>query len=101
MKRVVVSGLGCITPVGNDVRSFWQSLVEGRHGFREITKFDAGPMKVKIAAEVKDFDPELNIDKNEIKKTDLFAQYALAAAAQAMEDSGLYGQVEPGGWACI
>ena len=56
MKRVVVTGLGCITPVGNDVRSFWQSLVEGRHGFREITKYDAGSMKVK-GAEVKDFDP--------------------------------------------
>lgn len=96
MKRVVVTGLGCITPVGNDVRSFWQSLVEGRHGFREITKYDAGSMKVKVAAEVKDFDPGLYIDKNEVKKTDLFAQYALAAAAQAVEDSGLCEQVKPG-----
>lgn len=96
MKRVVVTGLGCITPVGNDVKSFWQSIIEGRHGFAKITKFDAGSMKVKIAAEVKNFDPGMYIDKNEIRKTDIFAQYAMAAAAQAIEDSGLDGQVEPG-----
>ena len=95
MKRVVVTGLGCITPVGNDVDSFWQNLVAGKHGFGPITKFDASEYKVRIAAEVKDFDPAAYIEKNEIRRTDLFAQYALAAAAQSVEDSGIVGNVEP------
>ena len=93
MKRVVVTGLGCITPVGNDVDAFWQSLIAGKHGFGEITKFDASDLKVKIAAEVKDFNPELYIEKSEIRKTDLFAQYALAAAAQAVEESGIINNI--------
>lgn len=95
MKRVVVTGIGCISPVGNDVATFWDSLVKGKHGFGSITKFDASDMKVKIAAEVKDFHPEEYIEKNEIRKTDLFAQYALAAAAQAVGESGIAGTVEP------
>jgi len=96
IKRVVVTGLGCITPVGNDVSTFWQALTAGKHGFGEITRFDASGLKVRIAAEVKDFNPEDYIEKSEIRKTDIFAQYALAAAAQAVKDSGIAGNIEPG-----
>lgn len=97
MKRVAVTGLGCITPVGNDIMTFWDNLIGGRHGFGKITRFDAVGMnmKVKIAAEVKDFDPAHYIGKNEIKRTDLYAQYAIAAATQAVDDSGIIGVVEP------
>ncbi|HWQ50288.1 MAG TPA: beta-ketoacyl-ACP synthase II [Terriglobales bacterium] len=95
MKRVAVTGLGCITPVGNDVASFWDSLTGGRHGFAPITRFDTSDMKVKLAAEVKDFTPERYIEKSEIRKTDLYAQYAIAAAVQAVEESGVVGTVEP------
>ncbi len=94
MYRVAVTGLGCITPVGNDVKTFWDSLKNGKHGFGEITRFDTGAMKVKIAAEVKNFIPENYIDKNEIKRTDLYAQYALAAASEAVADSGIIGKIE-------
>lgn len=93
MKRVVITGLGCITPVGNDIDSFWDNLTGGKHGIGFITKFDASDMKVKIAAEVKDFDPSLYMDRNEIRRTDLYSQYALAAAAQAANDSGIIGNV--------
>ena len=95
MKRVVVTGLGCITPVGNDVETFWQSLVSGKHGFAQITRFDATGLKTTIAAEVKNFQPEAYIEKAEIRKTDLFAQYALAAAAQAVAESGIKASVPP------
>ena len=95
MKRVVVTGLGCITPIGNDVASYWDSLVSGRHGFAPTTRFDTSDMKVKITAEVKNFSPEQYIEKGEIRKTDLYAQYAIAAAVQAVEDSGIVGTIEP------
>ncbi|MBE6828767.1 MAG: beta-ketoacyl-[acyl-carrier-protein] synthase II [Ruminococcaceae bacterium] len=95
MRRVVVTGMGVISPVGNTVESFWDSLVEGRSGIDFITKFDTADYKVKIAAEVKDFDPHDYMEKGEIRKTDLFAQYAVAAAAQAVEDSEILGKVEP------
>ncbi|MCL1835692.1 MAG: beta-ketoacyl-ACP synthase II [Oscillospiraceae bacterium] len=95
LRRTVVTGLGCITPVGNDVDAFWQSITGGKHGFAEITKFDPEGMKVRMAAEVKDFDPEAYLEKSEIKRTDLYAQYALAAAAQAVEDSGIAGSIDP------
>lgn len=95
MRRVVVTGMGVISPVGNTVESFWDSLVEGRSGIDFITKFDIADYKVKIAAEVKGFDPHDYMEKGEIRKTDLFAQYAVAAAAQAVEDSDILGKVEP------
>lgn len=95
MKRVVVTGLGCVTPIGNDVDSFWNSLTAGRHGFAPITRFDVSDMKVKIAAEVKDFDPGLYMDKAQIRKNDLFAQYAMAAATQAVSESGIIGSIAP------
>ena len=96
MKRVVITGLGCITPVGNDVKTFWESIIAGKHGFGEITKFDASELKVRIAGEVKDFKPEKYIEKGDIRKTDIYAQYAIAAATQAVDESGIIGKIEPG-----
>ena len=89
MRRVVVTGMGVISPVGNDLESFWNNLTEGKNGVGMITRFDTTEQKVKVAAEVKDFDPTKYIEKSQVRKTDLFAQYALAAAVQAMEDAGL------------
>lgn len=89
MKRVAVTGLGAISPVGNDVPSFWNSLMAGRHGIDYITKFDTADYKVKIAAEVKNFNPLDYMDKGESRREDAFSQYALAAAIEAMGDSGL------------
>ncbi|HCP14768.1 MAG TPA: beta-ketoacyl-[acyl-carrier-protein] synthase II, partial [Peptococcaceae bacterium] len=95
MKRVVVTGLGVISPVGNSVPEFWQNLVNGQCGIDFITKFDTSNFKVKIAAEVKDFDPAAWVDKSEAKKMDPFVQYAMAASIQAMADSGLEGKIDP------
>ncbi|MBT0665799.1 beta-ketoacyl-ACP synthase II [Geobacter pelophilus] len=89
MRRVVVTGVGVVSPLGtgNDVN--WNALTAGRSGIAGITRFDASDIPVRIAGEVKDFNPEDFIDKKEIKKMDLFIQYSLAAAHFAMEDSGL------------
>jgi len=95
MKRVVITGLGVISPVGNSVPEFWQSLVNGQCGIDFITKFDTTNYKVKIAAEVKDFDPAAWVEKSEAKKMDPFVQYAMAASIQAMADSGLEGSIAP------
>ena len=89
MNRVAVTGLGCITPIGNTVEEFWQSLKEGRIGIGEITKIDTSDLKVHLAAEVKDFDPLLYMDKSEARKNDVFTQFAVAAATQAVKDSGI------------
>lgn len=89
MKRVVITGMGVISPVGNTLDEFWESLVAGRCGIDTITRFDTADFKVKIAAEVKGFDPLLYMEKSDLRKTDLFVQYALAAAAQAMAHSAL------------
>ena len=94
-RRVVVTGMGVVSPVGNDLNSYWDSLVNGRSGIGMITRFDTTDYKVKIAAEVKDFDPLQYLAKPELRKTDLYSQYAIAAAAQAMEDSGIQGKVAP------
>ncbi len=93
MKRVVVTGIGAVTPVGNDIGSMWDSLKNGRHGIDRITKFDTTEFKTKLAAEVKGFDPLQYMEKTEARRNDLFSQYATAAAVQAMEDSGLEGTV--------
>ena len=93
-RRVVVTGLGCITPVGNDVPSTWAALLAGKSGGAPITKFDASAFKVRFAAEVKGFDPALYMDRKEIKRSDLYTQYAMGAAVQAMADAGL----ESGGY---
>lgn len=88
-KRVVVTGLGLITPLGIGVESSWNSLIEGRSGIGRITRFDASDLPVQIAGEVKDFDPSLYIEQKEIKKMDRFIHFAVAASTMAIEDSGL------------
>lgn len=95
MRRVVITGMGAVTPIGNDVKSFWESLKAGRCGIGPITKFDASDYKVHVAAEVKDFDPLQYMDKADLRKYDVFCQYALAAAAQAVEESGIVGTLPP------
>ncbi|MDD3395094.1 MAG: beta-ketoacyl-ACP synthase II [Anaerotignum sp.] len=94
MRRVVVTGLGAVTPIGNTVESFWQGLVEGKNGISAISRYDASDSKFCMAAELKDFDPSLYMDKLTTKKLDRFCVYALSATAQAMEDSGLAGTVD-------
>jgi len=89
MRRVVVTGVGVVSPLGTGNGKNWDALVAGKSGIAPITRFDTTDLPVKIAGEVKDFVAEDYIDKKEIKKMDLFIQYALAAAQFAMEDSGL------------
>ena len=93
-RRVVVTGLGAITPVGNDVDTMWKNLVDGVCGIETITDFDTSDLKVHIAGTVKDFEPEKYIDKREVRKLDLYTQYALAAAQQAVDDSGIMGKID-------
>ena len=88
-RRVVVTGLGVVTPVGIGVEAAWQALCKGESGIRRITRFDISDFPTRIAGEVVGFDPNLYIEKKEIKKMDLFIQYAMAAGTMAMEDSGL------------
>jgi len=89
MRRVVVTGVGAVSPLGTGNQKNWDGLINGRSGIGHITRFDASAMPVRIAGEVNDFEAEQFIDKKEIKKMDLFIQYAMAAAQFAMEDSGL------------
>lgn len=94
MKRVVVTGMGAITPIGNNVTDFWQNLQQGVCGIGPITRFDTTDYKVKLAAEVHDFDPLQYFEKQELRHTDRYAQYAIAAACQAMQDSGISGKID-------
>lgn len=89
MKRVVVTGMGVVSSLGNNVDSFWENIVSGKSGAAPITKFNPVLFKTQFACEVKDFNPSQYLDKNEIKRTDLFSQYALYSAAMAIEDSGI------------
>ncbi|MDT1949302.1 beta-ketoacyl-ACP synthase II [Carnobacterium divergens] len=89
MNRVVITGMGAVTPIGNSVDAFWESLKAGKNGVTEITRFDASETGVTLAAELKDFDATVYMPKKETKRTDLFSQYGIAAAVQAMENSGL------------
>ena len=89
MKRVVITGLGALTPLGNTVPEFWSNIVTGKSGAGPITKFDTSKFKTRFACEVKGFDAEAFIDKKEIKKYDLFTQYAIAATDEAIRDAGL------------
>lgn len=88
-RRVVVTGIGLITPIGNDKESFWESLIQGKGGVGRITRIDPTPFPTQIAAEVKGFDPERYIDRKDLRHMDLFSQFAIGAAVQAIEDSGL------------
>lgn len=88
-RRVAITGAALLTPVGNDLESAWQALIEGRSGIAPITKFDTTGFKTTIAAEVKNFAPEKYMDKKAVKRLDPFIQYAVAAGKMAMDDSGL------------
>ena len=89
LKRVVVTGLGALTPLGNDVSQTWKGLVEGVSGAGPITHFDASKFKTHFACELKDFDVTRYIDRKEARKMDPYAQYALIASEEAVKDSGL------------
>lgn len=89
LKRVVITGVGTVNPLGNSVQEYWENLKKGVSGADPITHFDASKHVTQFACEVKNFDPLLYIDKKEVRKHDLFTQYAFASTAQAIEDSGL------------
>ncbi len=88
-KRVVVTGLGAVTPLGNSVADYWAGLVAGKSGAAPITLFDASKFKTRFACEVKNFQPELVIDKKEVRRLDRFTQFALYACDEALKDSGI------------
>ncbi|MBN4081730.1 beta-ketoacyl-ACP synthase II [bacterium AH-315-C07] len=89
LKRVVVTGLGALTPLGNDVSSYWNSLISGTSSAAEITNFDPSKFKTRFACEIKDFDVQNHLDRKEARRLDPFAQYAMVASEQAIQDSGL------------
>lgn len=93
-RRVVVTGIGAVSPVGNDAETTWKSLVDGVCGIEEITAFDTSDLKVHIAGTVKDFDATQYIEKRDVKKTDIYCQYAIAAAQQAVDDSKILGSID-------
>ena len=88
-RRVVITGMGAITPIGNTVEEFWQGILENKVGIGPITKFDTSDFKVKLAAEVKDFDPKQYMDFKAAKRMDVFSQYAVVAAKEAFEQAGI------------
>lgn len=88
-RRVVITGMGAITPIGNSVEEFWNSIKEGKTGFGSITYFDTADYRCKLAAEVKDFDPTQYMDKKSARRMEQFCQFAVAAAGQAIADAGL------------
>ena len=95
MNRVVVTGMGAVSPLGNDVQTLWKNLLNGVCAIGPITKFDTSDYKVKIAAEVKDFDPRQYMEKSDVSHSDYYTQLAMAAACQAVEQSGVIGTVAP------
>ena len=88
-RRVVVTGLGAVTPIGNTVDAFWHSIKSGTVGIGAITKFDTTNYKVKLAAEVKDFDAKERMDARAARRMETFSQFAVAASKEAFEDAGL------------
>ena len=95
IRRVVVTGAGAVTPVGSTVPDMWNSLISGKNGIAPISLFDTADFKVKVAAEVKDFEPLDYMKKIEVNRTDRYTQFALAAAQQAVDDSGIEGKIDP------
>src|SRR3990172_475705 len=89
LRRVVVTGLGAITPLGNSTKEYWNNLIKGVSGAVEITRFDASKFKTRFACEVKNFDPNDHFDRKESRKLDLYSQFALAAAEEAIKDCGI------------
>lgn len=94
MRRVVVTGLGAVTPVGNDVETMWANMLAGVNGVEKITEFDTSDLKVHLAGTIKNFEPEKYIEKRELRKLDLYCQYAIVAAQQAVDDSGILGNID-------
>ena len=88
-RRVVVTGLGALTPIGNTVPEYWNNLLNGVSGADHITRFDASLFKTQFACEVKDFNPTDFLDRKEVRKMDAYAIYAMVASAEAMQDSGI------------
>ena len=88
-RRVVVTGMGALTPIGLTVNEFWNSMMEGKSGSDFITHFDTSKVETKFACELKGFDPANYMDKKNARRLDLFSQYAIAAAKSAMEDAGI------------
>ena len=93
MRRVVVTGMGAITTVGNDIDTMWANMLAGVNGVEKITSFDTSDLKVHLAGTVKNFEPEKYIEKRELRKLDIYCQYAIAAAQQAVDDSGILGNI--------
>ena len=89
LRRVVVTGLGAVTPIGNDVASYWEGLSSGRNGVADITLFDASRHACRFAAEVKGFNPAGYIEPKDAKRWDRFCQFGVVAAKQAVADAGL------------
>jgi len=94
MRRVVVTGLGAVTPVGNDVMTMWENIAAGRHGIAPITRFDCTGYRATLAAEAKGFEPLDYMERGEARRLDLYSQYAIAAAEQAVRDSAISGTVK-------
>lgn len=94
-RRVVVTGLGAVTPIGNTAEETWKAMKEGKNGIGKITAFDTEGYKATLAAEVKDFDPTEYMEKSEVLRSDRFTQFAIAAATQAVADSGIEGKIDP------
>jgi len=95
MKRVVVTGMGIVSPLGNTVPAFWENIKAGVCGIAPITRFDTAEYKVKVAAEVRDFNPRQYMEKLDVLHSDLYTQFAVGAACQAVEDSGVIGTAAP------
>ena len=93
--RIVITGMGAVTPVGIGVPAYWQSLVNGVGGVSQITRFDSSSLPVHIAAEVKDFDATEFLPKKLVRETDIFMHFALAAAQEALRESGCLDSVDP------
>ena len=89
LKRVVVTGMGALTPIGNSLNEYWDALIAGKSGAAPITLFDASLFKTQFACEIKNFNVEDHIDKKEARKLDQFSQYAMVSATEAMADSAL------------
>ncbi|MFW5815368.1 MAG: beta-ketoacyl synthase N-terminal-like domain-containing protein, partial [Wenzhouxiangella sp.] len=93
-RRIVVTGLGCVSPVGNEIESAWSAIKAGRSGIGALTAFDADRFPAHIAGEVRDFDVDRYLSPKEARKSDRFIHYGMAAAIQAIEDAGLESQPE-------
>ena len=96
MKRVVITSTGVVSPVGLDTKTFWDSVVNGRHNFKPITSFDTSALKVKCAAQIDEWDPvAMGLNKKEARRMDRFTQFAMAAAKQVMDGAGDLGKFDP------